>query len=88
MGEPGNPHFYDFGILGRVHGSQNQLIFGDTWTPKKKQENSLELFKISYFYKSRNIENPMRMQRWESVWKGGIQNLTKKGHLLVDRAIN
>ena len=25
MGEPKNPHFYDFGIFERVPGSQNQL---------------------------------------------------------------
>ena len=44
MGEPETPHFYAFGIFGRVPGSQDQLFFfGDITTPKKR-EQTLEHF--------------------------------------------
>ena len=51
MGEPQTSHFYDFGIVGRVPGSQSQLffIFGDTQTPKFKQEKPWNVFKTYAF---------------------------------------
>ena len=35
-----------------------------------------------------NAGPPMRMQGWESVWKGGLQKIDKKNHSLADKAIN
>ena len=41
MGDTKTPHFYDFGILGRVPEPQTPInsIFWDTKTPKQNQEN-------------------------------------------------
>ena len=57
MGEPKNPHFYDFGIFGRFQTPQNQLrifIFGDTRIPKKTR-NNLECFLKNIVFVNLNI---------------------------------
>ena len=47
MGEPKNPHFYDFGFSGRVPGSQNEFffIFGETRMPQIIQEKTNSFLK-------------------------------------------
>ena len=45
MGDTETHHFYDFGISGRVHDSQNQLfIFGDPRPPQISQERTPKRF--------------------------------------------
>ena len=39
MVETNTPHFHDFGIFGPI---TKPKIYGDTRTPEKNQENSLE----------------------------------------------
>ena len=57
MGEPQDPPSYAFAIFQRVPEPQNQLfIFLDTRRPTKNQDNSLDLFKTYYLYKSQNAE--------------------------------
>ena len=41
MGETGNPHFYDFGISGRVPGSQIQLILSSETPGYLKQSETI-----------------------------------------------
>ena len=59
MGEPETHHFYDFGISGRVPGSQNQL-FLFVETPGHLKEGSIPgtYFAKYYLYKSQNLGNP------------------------------
>ena len=66
MGEPQTPHFYDFGIFGRVPGYQNQLCLsleapGHLKKPRKVtgtfQNNTFVNLKMSDIY---NFEN-----RWK-----------------------
>ena len=50
MGEPKTPHFYDFGISGRVPEPQNQLFLSlETPGHLKKSRKSLEHFQTYYF---------------------------------------
>ena len=60
MGEPQNPHFYDFGILGHVPEPQNQLflIFGHTKIPKQKIERIPGTLKKHCFHTSQNCGDP------------------------------
>ncbi len=65
MGEPNNPHFYDFWIFGHVPKPQNQL-FLSLETPgylNKTKKNHWNIFQTYYLYKSQNFENP---QFWHS----------------------
>ena len=58
MGEPKNPTFYDFGISGRVPGSQNQL-FLSLETPgylNKIKKNPIRFLEI-LIYKSQSSDN-------------------------------
>ena len=59
MGEPENPHFYDFGISEPATKPQHQL-FLSLETPRypKNQEKSWNLSKTYYYnyYQSRNLE--------------------------------
>ena len=53
MREPNTPHLYEFGICGRVPGSQNQLVLSlETPGHLKKVPGIFQ----TYFYKSQNVE--------------------------------
>ena len=50
MGEPQNPHFYDFGIFERVRGSQHQLCLSlETPGHLTKNQEILERFEDIIF---------------------------------------
>ena len=58
MGEPQNPHFHDFGTLGRVPGSQNQLI-ASAGTPrylKQSKKQSQIIFENIIFINIRSYD--------------------------------
>ena len=69
MGEPQTPHFYDFGIWGRVQTPQNQLlfIFGDTGIPKINQEMHGAFFKRIF---QKNLK----------VWESNDDNFRRGRH--------
>ena len=51
IGEPKTPHFYDFGILGRVPEPQSQLCLSlETPGHLKEIKKSLEHFKTYYVF--------------------------------------
>ena len=59
MGEPKNPHVYDFGILGRVPEPQNQYYLS-LETPRYLQHSKKKriIFKNIYIIKSQLFGNP------------------------------
>ena len=59
MGEPQTPHFYDFGILGRVPEPQNQLFLSLETPGHLKQIKKIPLnnLKTYYCYKTQNSGN-------------------------------
>ena len=68
MGEPETPHFYDFGISGRVPGSQNQLfLFLETPGYLTKSRKPLEAFPINMFVNRKVSE----LHLSDNVRKGG-----------------
>ena len=71
MGETHNPHFYDFSISGRVHGSQNQLcLFLETPGCLKNEEFLERFFKIVFLWSSKCWISQMLT----IVEKAGAQN--------------
>ena len=69
MGEPENPHFYDFGFFARVLGSQHQLFLslvspGHLKKVKKKTWGMKNVVWVNV-----NAEDPTN----EEIWGGGMQ---------------
>ena len=59
MGGPQTPHFHDFGALGRVPGSLNQLFLSlETPGYLKKIKENPGAFTKYYFCKSQNVGHP------------------------------
>ena len=56
MGEPTTPHFYDFGTLGRVPGSQNQLFLSVETGYLNKSKNSQIISKFLIFIDLKILE--------------------------------
>ena len=56
MGETKTPHFYDFGICGRVPEPPTPVIviFEGTRTPKESQKQTWGILKNIMFHKSQN----------------------------------
>ena len=67
MGEPKNPHFDDFGILGRVQTPRNQLFLSSE-TPGHLKQIKMIPGAFYFFYKSQSSETPKNI------------NLRKYGH--------
>ena len=58
MGEPQNPHFYDFRTFERVLSSPNHLFLSwETPGHLKQIKKNPHVFAKSYFYKSQNVGN-------------------------------
>ena len=58
MKEPKKPHFFDFGISGRVPEPRNQLFLSLETPGYLKTKKNSNLFETYYSYNFQNIANP------------------------------